>query len=192
MSTSWRVVYFLLAIGAPVAVFIRLTWVSVRGYAKEQPAHRWRRAGTWLSVALPIVFFIGAVTLQVNLYQREGNYGQPAFEPQWQTAMNKSLIQSGPPQWGCHAPPSTVSFLAGFGTVDQICIEPARDGHGEQFRFLHGNPASTGLLYAPKPADAKTQYDFCVKPISGPWWILAGLNPSTSGCPSGYTFDPAP
>ena len=191
ISGPWRAAYMVLAFGAPVAVFVRLTWISIRGYSKEVPPHRWRHPGPWLSVLFPVILFVGAVTLQVNIYERSGNYGQPAFEPQWQAAMTQVLSQPGPPTWGCRPAPDSVRFLAGFGTVDQICIEPARDGHGQQFRFLHGTPVTAGLLFAPQARDAKLQSDFCVKPISGPWWNLAVINPNTESCPNGYTFDPA-
>ena len=191
ISAPWRGAYILLAFGAPIAVFVRLTWISIRGYAKEEPVHRWRHAGTWFSVGLPVALFIGAVTLQVNIYERSGNYGQPAFEPKWQAAMTEALVQAGPPKWGCQAPPASVHFLAGFGTVDQICVVPTGDGHGEQFRFLQGNPVSTGLLFAPRASDAKAQAGFCVRPISGPWWDLAVVNPNTGHCPDGFISDPA-
>lgn len=112
----------------------------MRGYAKKVPPHRWRHPGAWLSVLFPVILFVGAVTLQLSIYERSGNYGQPAFEPQWHAAMTEALSQPGPPTWGCRPAPDSVRFLAGFGTVDQICIEPARDGHGQQFRFLQGTP----------------------------------------------------
>ena len=50
---------------------------------------------------------------------------------------------------------------------------------------------TAGLLFVPQARDVKLQPDFCVKPISGPWWDLAVINPSSESCPSGYTFDPA-
>ncbi|MFI5035718.1 MAG: hypothetical protein ACHQFZ_05890 [Acidimicrobiales bacterium] len=156
--------------------------MSPRTGERAAPASLLQSWRSWIVVAALLV----ALLLVVLLYERPAHtFTESGHLGAWRAALSR--VESHPD--GCVDPYAVgVTHLAGFGAVGRICLS-------------HGSPSgSTEVIFRPASGDFSLAYvkglplpyDECSSPLGAGWWQVTSINPSTMGCPRGFTFDPGP
>lgn len=84
---------------------------------------------------------------------------------------------------GCESFPVDPPELAGFGRVDQRCVQ--RSPTHRMVSFSQKDPMGgwTGLVFS--PGHEPGVMSMCLAHLAGPWWQTASALPN---CPGGFTF----
>jgi hypothetical protein len=144
----------------------------------------WRRGPlARAALLLPVVALVIVVAALVD---KPALYPVRADSPTWRADV-KIALKERPPA-GPLNPSGPLGDLPGVGRIVSVVTNYADSGAKESVLFLTDvgvNQAGLAYLHGVSPPE-----DSCSAHLSGPWWELGPLNPTTNKCASDFHYTP--